>query len=84
MIIVTRYLRQLKKEKRAANSENDSFQLKTHYYARLSGDDREDVPSDTAYHPRHLSYSSATHFPATPRGHASPGPEPEKEKNEHV
>jgi hypothetical protein len=66
MLIVTRYMRQLKKDKKAASFERDNFPLQTHYYSSLAGDDREDAPIETAYHPRHLSYSSATHFPTMP------------------
>ncbi|KAI0085135.1 hypothetical protein BDY19DRAFT_967303 [Irpex rosettiformis] len=74
LLIVTRYMRQLRGEKRAATFTKDEFRLNTHYYARVEDNDAEDSPFDSTYHPRPLSYASATHFPVTPKGFIPPSP----------
>lgn len=65
VLIVTRYMRQLKGQKRQSRIASDSFLLKRGGYASL---DNEDV--DYAYHPREASQTStasATYFPPAPQ-----------------
>ena len=86
-------MRQVRGEKRAAKFAKDEFRLNPHYYAKIEDNDADDAPYDTVYHPRPMSYASATHFPVVPQGYTPsapcfPFPEPhekevdEKEMNE--
>ncbi|KAI0690096.1 hypothetical protein BC835DRAFT_1281621 [Cytidiella melzeri] len=77
-LIVTRYMRQLKTEKRVANFAADEFRLRPHYYTSLEDDDRENSPFDSSYRPPSLSRFSATHFPVMPEGYTPPSPEHKK------
>ncbi len=79
LLIVTRYMRQLRGEKRAANFAKDEFRLNPHYYARID-EDEQDSPFNSTYHPRPMSYSSATHFPVTPKGYIPSSPNAEVEE----
>jgi len=70
-LIVTRYMRQLKLEKRRAKYSSDGLLLKPQYYASVEGEDYDLPEYRSSYYP-HGPFSaseaglSATHFPMTP------------------